>query len=192
MVLNKRKKNSRQRAGTTHGWGSMKKHRGAGNRGGKGMAGTGKRGDAKKPSIWKNKKYFGKYGFKKKNIIIKINSVNLAYFEEKLDKLLEKKLVEQKDNTIIIDVQKLGFNKVLGYGKLTKKYKITSLFFSKSAVEKIKAAGGEAVQLKKEATPAGSTKKQAAKPVAKEQAAEAEASGTQTKSDASPKKPEEN
>ena len=60
MVAKKRKKNTRQRAGTTHGWGSMKKHRGKGNKGGAGMAGTGKRGDAKKPAIWKNKKYFGK------------------------------------------------------------------------------------------------------------------------------------
>ena len=62
MTINKRKKNSRQRGSWTHGWGSKKKHRGAGHRGGKGNAGTGKKGDAKKPKIWKNKKYFGKYG----------------------------------------------------------------------------------------------------------------------------------
>ena len=148
MVTNKRKKDTRQRGSTTHGWGSMKKHRGAGHRGGRGMAGSGKRGDAKKPSIWKNKRYFGKYGFKKKNIIHKVRPVNLAYFEEKLAKLLVKKLVEQQNDVIVIDVQKLGFNKVLGYGKPTKKYKITSPSFSKQAIEKIKAAGGEAVELK--------------------------------------------
>ena len=48
MTINKRKKNTRQSAGTTHGCGSMKKRRGAGNRGGRGNAGSGKRGDAKK------------------------------------------------------------------------------------------------------------------------------------------------
>ena len=148
MTVNKRKKISRQHGNHTHGWGSMKKHRGAGNRGGKGMAGSGKRGDAKKPSIWKNPKYFGKYGFKKKGIPRIINPVNLAYFEEKLDKLLAKKLIEQQEDTYVIDVKKLGFNKVLGYGKLTKKYKITSPSFSKQAVEKIKALGGEAIELK--------------------------------------------
>ena len=42
MVVNKRKKNLRQRAGTTHGYGSMKKNRGAGNREGRGNAGAGK------------------------------------------------------------------------------------------------------------------------------------------------------
>ena len=53
MVLNKRKKNSRMRGNTTHGYGSMKKNRGAGNRGGRGMAGSGKRADQKKPTILK-------------------------------------------------------------------------------------------------------------------------------------------
>ena len=52
-----RKKNTRQRGSKTHGCGSMKKRRGAGHRGGRGAAGSGKRGDCKKPSIWKNKKY---------------------------------------------------------------------------------------------------------------------------------------
>ena len=48
MVTNKRSKDTRQRGSNTHGWGAMKKHRGAGHRGGRGNAGTGKRGDAKK------------------------------------------------------------------------------------------------------------------------------------------------
>jgi large subunit ribosomal protein L15 len=153
MVVRKRKKDSRQRGSKTHGWGSMKKHRGAGNRGGRGMAGSGKRGDAKKPSIWKNKRYFGKYGFHKHGVVKKIVPVNLSYFEEKAEKLLADKLITKEADRYIIDAAKLGFNKVLGCVKLTKKFKITSESFSKKAVEKIKAAGGEAVELKKEETP---------------------------------------
>ena len=38
-----RKKNTRQRGSHTHGWGAKKKHRGAGNRGGRGNAGSGPR-----------------------------------------------------------------------------------------------------------------------------------------------------
>ena len=53
MTATKRKKNTRMRAHTTHGWGSMKKRRGAGNRGGRGMAGTGKRAAQKKQTILK-------------------------------------------------------------------------------------------------------------------------------------------
>ena len=149
MTINKRKKNSRQHGSHTHGWGSMKKHRGAGSRGGRGMAGTGKRGDVKKPSIWKNKKYFGKYGFKKKGVAKKIRTINLNYFEQKADELLAGKKITKEGDNYIIDASKLGFNKILGYAKLTKKFKITADSFSKQAIEKIKAAGGEAIKLKK-------------------------------------------
>jgi large subunit ribosomal protein L15 len=148
MAINKRKKNSRQRGSKTHGWGSMKKHRGAGSRGGRGMAGTGKKGDVKKPSIWKNKKYFGKYGFSKKNTA-KINAINLNYFEKKADNLVENKLITKEGDIYVIDASKLGFNKILGYSKLTKKFKITANSFSKKAAEKIKAAGGEVIKLNK-------------------------------------------
>ncbi len=48
MAINKQKKNVRQRGTKTHGYGSMKKHRGAGHRGGRGNAGSGKRGDKKR------------------------------------------------------------------------------------------------------------------------------------------------
>jgi len=40
MTVNKRKKMSRLRGSHTHGWGAKKKHRGKGNKGGAGMAGT--------------------------------------------------------------------------------------------------------------------------------------------------------
>jgi large subunit ribosomal protein L15 len=146
MTVNKRKKNTRQRGHTTHGWGSMKKHRGKGNKGGAGKAGTGKRGDAKKPVIWKNKKYFGKYGFKKKGAVKKVNPINLLELERKAEKLVAEKQIQKQGDVYTVDIEKLGYNKVLGYGKLTKKFKINSPLFSKEAIEKIKAAGGEAVQ----------------------------------------------
>ena len=69
MTVNKRKKFSRYRASMTHGKGSKKKRRGSGNTGGVGKAGSGKRSDNKKPSHWKEKRYFGKYGFISKTFI---------------------------------------------------------------------------------------------------------------------------
>ena len=62
MTFNIRKK--RMRGTKTHGWGSKKKHRGAGNRGGRGMAGAGKRAEHKKTLILKKytNAYFGKKG----------------------------------------------------------------------------------------------------------------------------------
>ena len=142
MSINKRKKNSRQRGSTTHGWGSMKKHRGAGNRGGRGMAGSGKRGDTIKPSIW-GKKYFGKSGFKKKNIKEKVNSISIGYLEEKLNSFLDKKLISKEGDSYLVDMGKIGFNKLLSQGKLLNKFKIKVKYASKKVVEKIKSGGGE-------------------------------------------------
>lgn len=143
MTVNKRSKQSRMRASRTHGWG-YSKHKGSGRKGGVGMAGTGKRAQSKKPSIWKEV-YFGKHGFKKKGIFREVNPINLNELEKKADALVAEKKIEKQGSLYIIDIQKLGYNKVLGCGKLTKKLKIVSPTFSKEAVEKIKAAGGEAV-----------------------------------------------
>lgn len=144
MVVNKRKKAVRMRGSKTHGWGSMKKHRGAGNRGGRGRAGTGKRGDATKPSFWKER-YFGKRGFVRKGIKRIVKPINASYFEENINELLSKKIIEKQGDFYSIDIAKLGFNKLLGNGKITKKFRINAQFASKSAVEKVKKAGGEVI-----------------------------------------------
>lgn len=149
MAIYKRKKNTRQRGSKTHGYGSMKKHRGAGNRGGRGMAGSGKRADTIKPSLW-GKRYFGKLGFKKKNIKEKISAISIWDFEEKLGSFLNKKLISKEGDFYIVDMGKLGFNKLLSQGKVLNKLKINVAHASKKAVEKIKNSGGEINLLKKE------------------------------------------
>lgn len=127
-MMNKRKKNTRQQGSKTWGWGAMKKHRGKGNKGGAGNAGSGKRGDAKKPANWNDRKYFGKYGFKRKKK--ELLTLSIA-------------TIEQKYTTeSILDMTKLGFDKLLGQGTPTKKYNITIAKASKKAIEKIKKAGG--------------------------------------------------
>ena len=142
MTFRKRKKNTRQRAGTTHGWGSMKKHRGKGNKGGAGMAGTGKKGDAKKPSIWKTV-YFGKYGFKKKGIFRKINPINIDMLEAKINKLVTDNKITKEGDFFIIDLKSLGYNKLLGKGKITSKMKISVEFATEKARTKVSTLGGE-------------------------------------------------
>ena len=142
MTVNRRRKRVRQRGSKTHGWGAKKKHRGKGNRGGKGMAGSGKRADSKKPSIWKER-YFGKCGFISKKQGIKINSFNLSYIEENFDSLLKKDIIVKENNFYNVDAQKLGFNKLLSKGNISNKLKIKVMFASKNAIEKVKAAGGE-------------------------------------------------
>ena len=126
----------------THGGGSKKKRRGAGNRGGRGMAGSGKRSDSKKPSIW-NQKYFGKFGFVSKNVR-KINAINIGYLEENINKL-PRDAISKGNEFVSVDLEKLGFNKLLSNGKVKNKYKIKVPYASKKAIEKIKNNGGEVI-----------------------------------------------
>lgn len=135
MPLNKRKKSTRMRGLTTHGWGSKKKHRGAGNRGGRGMAGSGKMADQKKPTILKEfgPSYFGKRGFTRpQSKIKKLKIINLDYIE---------KNCKEKDGKLIFDAS--NYDKVLGKGIITKKLKVICKSFSKKAEDKIKKLGGE-------------------------------------------------
>ncbi len=122
-----RPKQSRNRGTHTHGWGAKKKHRGAGSRGGRGKAGSGKRGDANKPSYWTDKSYYKSKGFTSlKKPLKTINICDLAKF-----------------NDVKIDLRKAGFDKLLGIGKTTQKFEITVNHASESAIAKITEAGGK-------------------------------------------------
>ncbi len=140
MTVNKKKKKVNYRGSKTHGCGSMKKRRGAGHRGGRGAAGSGKRGDCKKPSIWKGR-YFGKLGFKTNNP--KINSINLKEIEIKIPKWLEQGLIKENKEVFQIDLNMFGYDKLLSTGEITKKLNIKVSSFSNKAAEKIKNAGGD-------------------------------------------------
>src|SRR3989339_968381 len=126
-----KKKSNRKRGSTTHGWGSMKKHRGKGNKGGSGIAGTGKRASTKRPSIWHLKKPLGKSGFvnRQKAVLVSWNIDDLMKYCEKAG---------VKD---AIDLSKLKVDKLLGRGQVTKKVSVTVYNASKKAVEKLKNAG---------------------------------------------------
>jgi len=142
MTVNKRKKNSRQRGSKTHGWGAMKKRRGFGNRGGKGAGGSGKKSDAKKPSFPAD--YFGKYGFSSKSRT-HISAVNVSYLDTHIGRLEKEGMATRDKDVFVLDLSKMGHNKLLGSGKVTKKLKITVSIASKRAVDKVASAGGQVI-----------------------------------------------
>ena len=141
MTVNRRKKDVKFRGSHTHGWGSKKKHRGSGNRGGKGNAGTGKRADQNKPSIW-HEQYFGKHGFTHRGAIHH-NPVNVEYLNENIEKLVKSNIAKQQNGAFVVNIADLGFDKLLGKGRVTKKLVITAGCASSRAVEAVKKAGGE-------------------------------------------------
>jgi len=142
MVHNRRKKNTRHRGSWTHGWGEKKKHRGAGSRGGRGMAGTGKRADTKKPSIAEDPKYFGKFGFVPKRKQITIEVLNLSTLESNLATFVAKKIATKNAGAYDVDLTKSKYQKLLGSGSIKTPVNVTVKFASASAVEKITAAKG--------------------------------------------------
>jgi len=119
------RKTRKMRAKTTHGYGSKKKHRGKGSKGGKGYAGS------HKHHMTYIAKYepdhFGKHGFfsrKKKEKAINV---------EELEKMGEKD----------INLTEMGFGKLIGKGKVTKPVNVTVKKASKQAKEKIEGAKGK-------------------------------------------------
>jgi len=141
MTIHKRKKAVKYRGSKTHGGGAKKKRRGGGHRGGRGRAGTGKRADSKKPTIWKDKYYFGKYGFKKKNKT-EINAINLKTLNERIPYWASRKLIDEKSGLCIVDLGKLGYNKLIGAGEITRKLNIAVERATEGAIASVKQAGG--------------------------------------------------
>ena len=130
----KTKKSKRQRGYNSHGWGHKKKHRGAGSRGGRGNAGSGKRADTKVPTI------INKYGTtnlaKRGFIRPKIKTVHAINIRELI-------FLAEKAKKSELNLSDYGFQKLLGTGNLSTALKIQVEMASKSAIEKVKNAGGE-------------------------------------------------
>lgn len=149
MALNRRKKSVKFRGHHTHGYGSKKKHRGSGHQGGVGMAGTGKKADQKRPSIWKDKKYFGRHGFH--SVSKQEKGINIFFLEERFDTLLKNEKIKKDGDSYALNLADLNCQKLLGSGEPSRKYKIMCDSASSTAMEKIKSAGGSVtVKVKKE------------------------------------------
>ena len=145
MTVRIRKKNVQFRGSRTHGLGT-KKGRGSGNRGGYGMAGSGKRADQKKPGLINlyGNDYFGKHGFVRQTTVY-YKAINLDLLDKKIDGFVKKGEAENKAGLYTVDLGKLGIGKLLGNGETSRKMKITVERASKSAIEKVKKAGGELI-----------------------------------------------
>ncbi len=145
MVVNKRKKNRKLRGSRTYGWGSPKKHRGKGSRGGVGKSGMGKRGQHKMSLLNAlGIKNLGSHGFvRPRQETFEDKAINLKVIDMNVDKWIAKKMAVEEKGMISLDLEKLGFTKVLGAGTVSRKMIIKADKFSEGAKEKIEAAGGK-------------------------------------------------
>jgi large subunit ribosomal protein L15 len=133
----KLRKTRKMRGSRTCGWGRVGQHRGAGCRG--------HRKVGRHKHLWSyvaahEPNYFGKHGFHSpQSLKLKEKIINIAA----LDEISERISVEKEKGKLYVDLTHLGYTKLLGSGKLTKKLIINVPSCSKSAAEKIKKAGGQ-------------------------------------------------
>ena len=130
----------------THGWGARKKHKKSGHRGGKGMAGTGKRADHKKTLVIKlyKGKYFGKQGITSKGTKKdKRDRINLQNIEQNIKTYIKKWIAKKITSGFEVELKNY---KILGGSKeyiVKNKLIIKSKEASQTAIDKVKEKGGE-------------------------------------------------
>ena len=138
----KDRKVRRQRGSRTHGWGQVGQHRARGGRGGTGKAGLDKH---KWTYVVKHDPtYWLKKGFVSARTLGKtVNIINVGKLDALADKLNSEKKLERKDKKIILDLESLGYDKLLGTGEIVKPMLVKVASYSESASRKLEEAGGE-------------------------------------------------
>ncbi len=143
MTVKRTPKMRKRRGSRTHGWGLV--HRGSGQKGGAGNAGSGKKADAKKPSFWNRPS--GRNGFKPQNPnhnLVEV-TLNLQDVEQHLDTWLKDGTAHKEGEQIHVDLTKKGITKLLATGKIHQKLTLTVPKASANSVKKVQGAGGNVV-----------------------------------------------
>jgi large subunit ribosomal protein L15 len=88
--------------------------------------------------------YWGKRGFRSiQSLQRKINVINVGNLGMLAEKLEAQNQLERKDGKILLDLDKLGYTKLLGTGNVTTPILVKIHAHSASATKKIEAAGGQ-------------------------------------------------
>jgi large subunit ribosomal protein L15 len=133
----KLRKTRKKRGSRTVGYGRVGQHRDQGSKGFR------KSGRHKSGWSWVQRyepDYFGKNGFTSpQSLRQRVNVINVG----RLDEIAQKVSVEKEEGKLFVDLETLGFTKLLGTGRITKTLTVKVASCSKSAAEKIKEAGGQ-------------------------------------------------
>jgi large subunit ribosomal protein L15 len=138
----KDRKVRKYRGSRTHGYGQIGQHRSRGGRGGTGKAGLDKH---KWTYVVKHDPtYWLKKGFVSKQTIGKtVNIINVGKLDDLVTRLDAEQKLERQDKKIVVDLESLGFDKLLGTGAVTKPMLVKVGAYSESASRKLEEAGGE-------------------------------------------------
>jgi len=141
-MAHKNRKTQKKRGSRTHGYGNTQKHRGAGSRGGRGMAGSKKHKWTYVSKYLPD--YFGRSGFRRPSCQVKEKSaVNIGYLSQNADKLVENGFLRKEKDAYVVNLSDKGVGKLLGAGPVAKKFIVEVGECSQKAKQKIEAAGGQ-------------------------------------------------
>lgn len=139
----KKRKVRKKRGSRTHGYGKVGQHRGGGQRGGHGKAGRGKHKWSY--TVKHQPGYFGKHGFKPPRRR-EVNTINVGQVDEKVRQFLGEEKAVKKEDGIHINLQQMGYDKLLGSGQVTRPLIIKVDSHSESAQEKVEKVKGKIIQ----------------------------------------------
>ena len=143
----KDRKVRKQRGSRTHGYGQIGQHRCRGGRGGTGKAGLDKhkwsyvlRYD---PTYWEKKGFVSTRTLGKK-----VSVINVGKLDDLVDKLDSEKKLQMKEKKIFLDLESLGYDKLLGTGEIIKAMLVKVASYSEAASRKLEEAGGQILKEK--------------------------------------------
>lgn len=140
-MVRREKKSKYYRGSRTCGWGRVGQHRRSGRKGGRGKVGY-----HKHKWTWVMvyaRDWYGKHGFTRHpSLVAKTNVINVGELDEHINDLLKAGIARLENDAIHIDITQLGFNKLGGRGRVTKKLVVVGPKATKGAVRKLNAVGG--------------------------------------------------
>jgi len=147
-MTRKLKKTRKLRGSRTFGYGRQGQHRKSSQKGEK-KAGRHKGGWTYvlryEPDYW------GKKGFRSvQSLHRRVNVINVGNLNSLAERLDAQSQLEHKDGKILLDLDKLGFTKLLGTGNIVEPMLIKISAHSSSAAKKIEEAGGQILAASKE------------------------------------------
>jgi len=140
----KLRKTRKKRGSRTHGYGQIGQHR---CRGAKGRRKSGYDKHGWTYVVKYEPDYFGKRGFTSPRSLGQgVNILNVGELEELVNKLAMEQRLEEKERKTFLDLDKLGYDKLLAKGRVTKPLLVKIASHSKAAAKKIEEAGGRILE----------------------------------------------
>jgi large subunit ribosomal protein L15 len=131
------RKSRRQRGSRYCGWGQVGQHRQSGSRGG--IGGAGKHKHFYTRTVVEEPDHFGHDAFNSYNRNLVHRWINIR----DLDSVIAKHGKVDEEGRVILDLTSLGYDKLLGGGRVNSAFAVKVANISESAKEKIQQAGGE-------------------------------------------------